>query len=454
MFIDASGTVKSLDKITYVTHGTPLLNRFRLQYRKRDAHKVLKLFVWSDAPAVGGTPNTALVGFGDEDNDRLVDYSIAHWDFDASARYSGWPGSDRICSDRGGCSYRLNRPAADSVFVIGWFSVQFHGDAHKLKSLKIRENDGVLSVNFNDDDQDKISIWDLWYTYLPSDAVSLMGTASKGSSNPSPLSQQLPGRIAVIRGFDLTFAFDEKVGLISVGVDNGVATAEISDEEHDKDFTAEVDWAILSPSTNLLSFGDAGTPGNVSNPVVVGSRGWLDFDGGWLDFTFLFAGRNVLREDRIYAVDQNGRLLSYGDAGTPGNVSNPMVVGFGGWLDFKFLFAGRNVLGEDRIYAVDQNDRLLSYGDAGTPGNVSNPMVVGFGGWLDFKFLFAGRNVLGEDRIYAVDQNGRLLSYGDAGTPGNVSNPMVVGFGGWLDFKFLFAGRNVLCEDRIYAVGA
>jgi hypothetical protein len=29
-----------------------------------------------------------------------------------------------------------------------------------------------------------------------------------------------------------------------------------------------------------------------------------------------------------------------------------MVVGFGGWLDFKFLFAGRNVVGQDRIYAV------------------------------------------------------------------------------------------------------
>jgi hypothetical protein len=28
-----------------------------------------------------------------------------------------------------------------------------------------------------------------------------------------------------------------------------------------------------------------------------------------------------------------GQLLSYGDAGTPGNVSNPVVVGFGGWLE-------------------------------------------------------------------------------------------------------------------------
>ena len=47
-----------------------------------------------------------------------------------------------------------------------------------------------------------------------------------------------------------------------------------------------------------------------------------------------------------------GQLLSYGDAGTPGNVSDPVIVGFGGWTDFKFLFAGRNLAGQDRIYGV------------------------------------------------------------------------------------------------------
>jgi hypothetical protein len=195
----------------------------------------------------------------------------------------------------------------------------------------------------------------------------------------------------------------------------------------------------------LLSYGDAGTPGNVSSPVLVGF-------GGWQDFRSLFAGRNSAGQDRIYAVDQGGQLLSYGDSGTLGNVSSPVVVGFGGWQDFLFLFAGRNLAGEDRIYAVDQAGQLLSYGDAGTPGNVSSPVVVGFGGWQGFRFLFAGRNLAGEDRIYAVDQDGQLLSYGDAGTPGNVSSPMVVGFGGWQDFKFLFAGRNLAGEDRIYAV--
>ena len=211
------------------------------------------------------------------------------------------------------------------------------------------------------------------------------------------------------------------------------------------DLTAVCVYPPPGVQGELLSYGDAGTPGNVSNPVLVGF-------GGWLQFKFLFAGRNAAGQDRIYAVNQNGELLSYGDAGTLGNVSSPVVVGFGGWLQFKFLFAGRNAAGENRIYAVNQNGELLSYGDDGTPGNVSSPVVVGFGGWLQFKFLFAGRNAAGEDRIYAVNQNGELLSYGDDGTPGNVSSPVVVGFGGWLQFKFLSAGRNAAGQDRIYAV--
>lgn len=195
----------------------------------------------------------------------------------------------------------------------------------------------------------------------------------------------------------------------------------------------------------LLSYGDAATAGNVSNPMVVGF-------GGWLEFKSLFAGANAAGDNRIYAVENAGRLLSYGDAATLGNVSSPIAVGFGGWQQFRFVFAGANVNGENRIYAVNNNGELLSYGDAGTPGNVSAPVVVGFGGWHDFKFLFAGKNVTGETRIYAVDNSGQLLAYADAGTPGNVSSPIVVGFGGWQQFKFLFAGRNLAGENRIYAV--
>ncbi len=177
------------------------------------------------------------------------------------------------------------------------------------------------------------------------------------------------------------------------------------------------------------------------------------FDGVTVTVTGQLVGGYSVQVDRT-DLRLPGQLLSYGDAGTPGNVSSPVTVGFGGGLDFKVLFAGRNAAGENRIYAVNPAGELLSYGDAGTPGNVSAPVTVGFGGWQDFEFLFAGRNAAGQDRIYAVNANGELLSYGDSGTPGNVSAPVTVGFGGWQDFEFLFGGRNAAGEDRIYAVVA
>jgi len=196
---------------------------------------------------------------------------------------------------------------------------------------------------------------------------------------------------------------------------------------------------------DLLSYGDAGTPGNVSDPAIVGF-------GGWQQFKFVFAGKNAPGANRIYAVNTNGQLLSYGDTGAAGNVSAPAIVGLGGWQAFTSLFCGRQANGSNRIYAVNAAGQLLSYGDAGTAGNVSDPVEVGFGGWQQFPHLFAGETAAGDHRIYAVNAAGQLLSYTDNGTPGNVSDPVVVGAGGWQQFKFLFAGQNAAGENRIYAV--
>jgi hypothetical protein len=69
----------------------------------------------------------------------------------------------------------------------------------------------------------------------------------------------------------------------------------------------------------------------------------------------------------------DGVTIDVGSAVMGGGFSND-------WLEFKFLFAGQNLSGENRIYAVNQSGQLLSYGDDGTPGNVSAPVTVGFGG--------------------------------------------------------------------------
>ena len=76
--------------------------------------------------------------------------------------------------------------------------------------------------------------------------------------------------------------------------------------------------------------------------------------------------------------------------------------------------SGRNTIpGGFRVAVVDgapsRPASCLSYGDAGTPGNVSDPVTVGFGGWQVFAHVFAGRDAAGQDRIYAVDPSGQCL---------------------------------------------
>lgn len=198
----------------------------------------------------------------------------------------------------------------------------------------------------------------------------------------------------------------------------------------------------------LYSYSDSGTANNVSNPVMVGN-------GGWGEFSFLFAGVNARLQPRIYAVNREGQLLSYSDNGSPGNVANPVVVGADGWNQFKFIFAGQNLAKENRIYAVNQGGQLLSYGDNGTPGNVGHPVTVGADGWNNFSAVFCGPMSSADltGQIYAVDGSGDLLQYDDDGASGNVGNPVVLGRSiPWSDFPSLFAGLNSPGFGRIYCV--
>lgn len=85
--------------------------------------------------------------------------------------------------------------------------------------------------------------------------------------------------------------------------------------------------------------------------LSVGSA-FVSDNGIGISVTGSIPGGFVVVVENRNAPFEAGQLLSYGDAGTPGNVSSLVVVGFGGWSAFKFLFAGGNLAGESRIYAV------------------------------------------------------------------------------------------------------
>lgn len=61
------------------------------------------------------------------------------------------------------------------------------------------------------------------------------------------------------------------------------------------------------------------------------SEGWAPFDGIGVSVTGAIPGGFVVVVEDRNASFATGQLLSYGDTGTPGNVSAPVTVGFGGW---------------------------------------------------------------------------------------------------------------------------
>jgi hypothetical protein len=210
---------------------------------------------------------------------------------------------------------------------------------------------------------------------------------------------------------------------------------------------------------NIYSCSDNGEPNNVSSLVQA------DDNGGWNTFSFFFAGANALGQNRIYAANEGGQLLSY----SPTNpLSDEVIVGSDGWAigqNYDSVFAGVNLLGENHIYAVTNpslslfgggGGDLLSFSDDGTPGNVGHPVTIGNGGWgfNNMRFVFAGKDSTGIARIYAVRwDNGDILAYVDDGNPSSVKDPVTVGTSIWgHDFGFLFAGANSAGQNRIYGV--
>jgi hypothetical protein len=227
----------------------------------------------------------------------------------------------------------------------------------------------------------------------------------------------------------------------------------------------------VNEGSQLLSY----APTNpLSGEVIVGADGWAFGQ----NFRAVFAGVNKLGENRIYAVTMRltyydtSQLLSYSDDGTPGNVGDRVAVGAYGWESMSKVFAGKDSTGTGRIYAVNSHGNLLSYTDDGKLGNVGNPVVVGKGIWMDmFVFLFAGANAAGQHRIYGVNKLGQLLSYAPTNPVSNeviVGEPGVINGGtrspngnpGWAGFVAsatnsglgLCVGVNSAGQNRIYGV--
>ena len=153
-------------------------------------------------------------------------------------------------------------PASNYVFVLRGFSLSFADAADRhIDEVGIIENDGKVTVEFNDALHNRRFKYKIWYAYVPREMFTTSGLGERSGTYAKDHAQQaIPDGPAVIRGF----RFEDKptcVGSRScsdhhikkIGVENqgGRVQVRYADKNGDDPFDWRVKWGILKRSFPL-----------------------------------------------------------------------------------------------------------------------------------------------------------------------------------------------------------
>ncbi len=236
----------ALIDLPFAPIGSPLLSRFGFAFNPGEDHHIQQILIYPGLP-----PGMIRLGFTDQEPDNGDDnycYNVTHFDI-SDTRVSQVTKAD-ICSDSGGCTAQLDKPAGDFVFVLIGFQLSFRAPYdHHIKDVAILENNGLLTVAYNDkhfDPTEDTFIWTVLYAYVPRDRFTDVGELSGTDANDRVLATMPSGK-AVLRGFRFSFTGDDHhIQQISVRPNTG-GTAFISyrDVNRDDKFDWDYRWAIL-----------------------------------------------------------------------------------------------------------------------------------------------------------------------------------------------------------------
>ena len=231
--------------------GMQLLRSFYFRYRSDD-HHLQAIGVTPDRPAF----QQAQCIFQDHNGDDDYYFHAVQQDVFPFGSAAYFYGRD-IC--RGSCTRAIPRPSGDYVFVLRGFYMYFQGDDHHLDQIKLMENNGMLTVAFNDKNDDDNFIWEVQYAYVPRSRFAALGERS-GMAR-SAVGTAIPGGVGVIRGFDLNFRSDDhhirELGVFMSGT--GSLDVYFGDKNGDDLFDWRVRWGVLGSgalSTAAVKFDD------------------------------------------------------------------------------------------------------------------------------------------------------------------------------------------------------
>lgn len=217
--------------------GAKLLQQFWFRYTSKD-HHIRAIKVRPDRPSFGHIE----FQFSDHNNDDDYDFLIHHTGYYGSI----FRNTTLQFADKGSATRTIARPTnmTDPIFVIKGFNIFYHGDDHHIDQFKIRESNGLLTVAFNDKNNDDTFWWQVEYAYLPRTAFSEVSSRS-GYARES-IRLDIASGSAVIRGFDFNFTSKDhhikEVGVVPRG--NGFLDIFYGDKNGDDEFYYRVDYAV------------------------------------------------------------------------------------------------------------------------------------------------------------------------------------------------------------------
>jgi hypothetical protein len=255
----------------------PLLKSFDFIYKTRDStfptdwngtfdHHMAEIRI---EPMVNGEfpiRKSLRLGFADKGYDDPYDYDVQHYLlYDPSIRLF----DTGINKGVGHATKSISRPtpAFKYEFVLRGFQLQFRDGLeikdHHINEVGIIENNGKVTVDFNDKDYKDPFLYRIWYAYVPKDEFSRLGE-SNGIRAQRIDRQGTPPGPAVIRGFRLNFewyvgqdpqgdpwprGWDHHIRQIQVDAgdspDDGLQVA-YADQNGDDGFEWRVKWGILN----------------------------------------------------------------------------------------------------------------------------------------------------------------------------------------------------------------
>lgn len=244
------GFGKGLIDLSYPHANTQLLDSFFFQYvegtnlgSQVDHHLTQILFL------PDFTRGKVRIGFHDKNSDDRYYYKLSHVEVN-DPRVRQYTRSLDICN-RGKCTVTVERPAGDYVFVLVGLQLAYRGVDHHVDEIGITENNGAITVFFNDDNDDDLFVWSAKYAYVPADLFSSRNVTS-GTRARRGTRRTIPAGKSVIRGFKFNFEPYFTSGgdhhLRSVGVlthDDGRLEVWYNDKNEDDGFDWEVHWGIL-----------------------------------------------------------------------------------------------------------------------------------------------------------------------------------------------------------------